>query len=216
MRSRSSSALAVLALTSFSVLLVACGGGDGGGDGPTGPDNQPPTVSVLQPAADTTVSQGVATSFRGSATDPEDGRLTGGSLVWESSEDGRLGTGETVSESGLSEGEHTVTLTATDSEGRAASDAVGVTVIDLEPVETLLEDPYLDALVADLSSSKRSAIEAALSDCDDALSRGDVPALRSCLSEARSEAGSASDPTDRALGASLDLLLAHAERQLES
>lgn len=207
--------LAVLVVPSCVVLVGACGDGSGDGDEMTGP-NQPPTVTILQPASDTSVSQDGGTAFWAEATDPEDGSLAGDALVWESSEDGRLGTGVTISVSGLSPGEHTVTLTATDSEGATATDRVGATVVDIDPVETVLADSLTSGLVAHLTPSQRSTVEAALSECDDALARGAVPALRSCLEEARSEAGSASAPTDRAVGASLDLLLAHAVRQLDS
>lgn len=90
--------------------------------------NEAPTVTISQPAANATVQRGESVTFQGSATDPEDGTLTGASLVWTSSIDGEIGTGTSFSISSLSEGVHTVTLTATDSEGATGTDERTLTV----------------------------------------------------------------------------------------
>lgn len=198
-------------------LFAGCGGdSDGQDDDPTGPSgsNQAPSASISQPAADTSLGQSYSSTFEGSASDQEDGDLSGGSLVWESDRDGQIGTGRSVTVSGLSMGGHTVTLTATDSDGSSSSASVGATVVDVASADSLLTDPYADSLVVTFTSSKQAAVDDALSNCDSALSNGDVPALEACLTEARSEADSASDAGDRAVGAALDLLLAHAQRQI--
>ena len=215
MRFRQIFALAVLLL--LPSLFAACGGDSGGqNDDPTGPSgsNQAPSVSIDQPAADTSLGRSYTSTFEGSASDAEDGDLSGGSLVWESDRDGEIGTGQSVAISGLSRGQHTITLTATDSDGSSSSATVGAAVVDAASADTLLTDPYADSLVVHFTSSKQAAVDSALSDCDAALSDGDVPLLESCLTEARSEVDSTGDPNDRALGAALDLLLAHAERHL--
>lgn len=59
----------------------------------------------------------VPVSFAGTASDAEDGSLTGTALVWTSSLDGAIGTGTSFSKNDLSIGVHTITLTATDSDG---------------------------------------------------------------------------------------------------
>lgn len=122
--SRGRAALAGLLL---AVVWTGCGGGGGGGGG-TGPSNTPPTASIDSPVDEANVDEGVTIDFQGSASDSEDGSLSGSALVWESDLDGQIGTGATVSTSGLSQGHHVVTLTATDSEGATDSDQIGVRV----------------------------------------------------------------------------------------
>ena len=63
--------------------------------------------------------------FSGIARDLEDGSLTGDSMVWTSSIDGQLNTGESFNAL-PSEGVHTITLTATDGDGN--TDAVSITL----------------------------------------------------------------------------------------
>ena len=211
------SELAILAPLAVPLLLACGGSSDGGGDdGPTGPSpsNQSPSVTIDQPAADTSLGASYSSTFQGSAEDPEDGQLTGDALVWESNVDGRLGTGTSLTLSGLSTDQHTITLTASDSEGESAQASVGAAVVDVASADSLLTDPYADSLVGGFTATKQAAVDTALAVCDAALSGGDVPALEACLAEARAEADTTTDPNDRALGAALDLLLAHAERQL--
>jgi hypothetical protein len=64
------------------------------------------------------------------ADDAEDGRLDGASVRWRSDLDGQLAVGAeaSVRADQLSEGEHLITVTATDSAGRASSDAVSIQV----------------------------------------------------------------------------------------
>jgi dipeptidyl aminopeptidase/acylaminoacyl peptidase len=76
--------------------------------------------------------QGTSVSFQGSATDPEDGTLTGASLVWTSSEDGQIGTGTSFTKSNLSVGAHTITLTATDSGALTGTISVSI-IVESDP-----------------------------------------------------------------------------------
>lgn len=107
-------------------------------------------------------------------------------------------------------------LAAAGGDGAAPPDTAADSAADLAPVARILRDPFLEALVAALRSPKRSAIEAALSDCDAALSAEDVGALEACITEARAETASADLPEDRALIGSIDLFLVHIESLLPS
>lgn len=59
-------------------LLAACGGDDDDAAG----DNQPPVATITSPDGASTFRAGVAISFEGSATDPEDGTLGPTRLTW--------------------------------------------------------------------------------------------------------------------------------------
>jgi len=91
------------------------------------PANQPPTTTISQPANNASFSVTDTISFSGSATDPEDGTLSGSALVWSSQRDGPLGTGASISVS-LTPGAHQITLTATDSGSAIGSATIAVTV----------------------------------------------------------------------------------------
>ena len=127
--------------TAFALAfgLAACGGDEDCSVTNSCP-NAAPSATISAPGANTTVDEFVSVSFQGSATDPEDGTLTGAALVWTSSIDGTIGTGTSFSRSDLSVGAHTITLTATDSDGRSGTATVSLTIADLPneaPVATI-------------------------------------------------------------------------------
>ncbi|MEA2639213.1 MAG: hypothetical protein QOF51_607 [Chloroflexota bacterium] len=70
---------------------------------------------------------GSAIRLRGLATDAEDGMLDSRALSWTSDKDGPLGTGEVLYLTGLSQGEHVITMTAVDSDGMQGTATLRVT-----------------------------------------------------------------------------------------
>jgi uncharacterized protein YjbI with pentapeptide repeats len=88
-----------------------------------------PVAVISLPIDGTLLPMSTQVNFTGSATDAEDGTLTGASLVWTSSIDGALGTGASVQRV-LSVGNHTVTLTATDSDSMTGTDSILVEITD--------------------------------------------------------------------------------------
>jgi glucose/arabinose dehydrogenase len=111
---------------SLLLVAVAC-------ESSSAPRNDAPTVQITEPAGMLAVPESTAVIFKGDATDPEDGTLSGASLEWTSSLDGPLGTGDSMRISDLSVGNHVVAFTATDSKGLAASATVPVTVTPFVP-----------------------------------------------------------------------------------
>ncbi len=95
-----------------------------------------PTPLITLPLDGTLVGPGQMITLQGSATDPEDGELTGTSLTWSSSVDGPLGTGSSlqVTLSGPAVPcnpesiPHTLSLTATDSDGHAVTVTITIWV----------------------------------------------------------------------------------------
>jgi hypothetical protein len=83
-------------------------------------------VNITGPANGTSVVEGTSLTFSGTATDAEDGILSG-SLGWTSSEDGALGSGASVNAT-LSLGTHTITAAVTDGGGLSGNDQITVSV----------------------------------------------------------------------------------------
>ncbi|HHS50798.1 MAG TPA: hypothetical protein ENN07_06750 [candidate division Zixibacteria bacterium] len=89
---------------------------------------RPPYVRILSPESNSEFQNTLLVAFLGHAEDFEDGLLTGESLEWTSSIDGFLGYGTSI-ERELSVGTHTITFTATDSDGLSSSDEITIEVI---------------------------------------------------------------------------------------
>ena len=67
--------------------------------------------------------------FIGSANDPQDGMLSGASLVWASDKEGKLGIGNTFTKQFKVLGKQVITLTATDSDGNKGTTSVTLEMI---------------------------------------------------------------------------------------
>ena len=88
-----------------------------------------PLATISHPGGeDRSASEPMGIPFTGSAMDLEDGALTGASLVWTSNLEGEFGQGADF-RAMLSVGQHTVTLTATDSEGNVGVDTLTFNVV---------------------------------------------------------------------------------------
>lgn len=92
---------------------------------------------IIAPAGGSSFAAGIAITFTGTGTDPEDGSLSGASLVWRSDLDGELGTGESVTTSELSIGIHTITLSVVDSDGGVDVHPITVPIINNRPTATI-------------------------------------------------------------------------------
>ncbi len=90
--------------------------------------NTPPEVEITAPVDGTTLSPGTSVEFMGTATDLQDGDLSG-SLSWTSSLDGSLGTGASITTSALSIGAHTIVVEASDSDSAIGSNSISVNVV---------------------------------------------------------------------------------------
>lgn len=87
-----------------------------------------PEVSISSPTDNQTFSKNDSITFSATATDTEDGQLSGSALQWTSSIDGHIGTGETFARDDLTPGTHGITVTATDSDNASAADSVSITI----------------------------------------------------------------------------------------
>ncbi len=90
--------------------------------------NIPPSVTISSPLTGDRFDPDTSITFTGSASDPEDGVIDGSALTWQSSIDGMLGTGNSITPTSLSYGQHTITLSTVDSQGTSGSAAINVNV----------------------------------------------------------------------------------------
>lgn len=108
-------------------LLASCDSCGSDGGNPMTPDNHPPAVSISSPRDGSSFSAGQVITFQGSASDQEDGTLSGSHLVWRDGSE-ELGQGESFTRSDLAEGSHDITLEATDGGGKTGSASVSIMV----------------------------------------------------------------------------------------
>ena len=135
-----------LALLAPALLLIGCSDDDGDGGGFTPGENAPPIVNITSPADGSRFDEGAPVTLGGTALDAEDGMLEGQSVVWSSDKDGILASGTTVTVANLSVGDHTITLTGTDS-GFATGDdviSIGIDARPPQPPTASISQPMTD------------------------------------------------------------------------
>ena len=112
--------------------------------------NTKPTVSITAPGNGSKFTEGDRLRFSGSASDKEDGNMSG-KISWRSSRDGSIS-----SSAKLSVGTHTVTASVKDSAGASASDTISVTVAKAAPPPPA---PNTAPSIAITSPSKSGSVE---------------------------------------------------------
>jgi hypothetical protein len=99
-------------------------------DGADTADAQPqnPTCTIDAPADGAARQFDEQWTFEATATDPQDGALSGTSVQWESDLAGSLGTGATLQTTLSPSGNHVIECIVTDSDGNSSSSQISVTV----------------------------------------------------------------------------------------
>jgi bacterial leucyl aminopeptidase len=105
--------------------------------------NTPPTVSITAPANGSSYPSGTAVTFTGTASDTQDGPLSG-SIAWTSSISGALGTGASISRT-LTAGTHTIQAQVTDSGGLSSAASITVTITGGGGGTNLLVNPGFES-----------------------------------------------------------------------
>lgn len=96
------------------------------GHGPS-PYVSPPSVSIVSPKNLATFTTGDTASYSANVTDPVDGSLPSSAIVW--NEDGSfIGSGPSINHVESSLGTHVIKVTATNGDGKSASDSITVRV----------------------------------------------------------------------------------------
>jgi hypothetical protein len=109
--------------------------------------NEAPTATIRIPEAGR-FPWGDIVTFAANVTDREDTPFSGARVIWSSDRDGKLGNGLSITNNGLSPGRHRITLSATDSGGRTATDMVTIDIENTRPNPPVIEEfsagPYYD------------------------------------------------------------------------
>jgi hypothetical protein len=96
----------------------------------SGPVGTPPTAQINHPEDAEERVVGVPIPFIGEATDPEDGALSGASMIWTDSIEGEIGQGEQFDAALLTLGDHVITLTATDADGNVGEATISLVIVE--------------------------------------------------------------------------------------
>jgi len=109
-------------------------------------ENTAPQVSVSSPTTLQIFSSGETITFQGSANDEEDGSLSGTQLVWTTNLDNtEIGTGEQF-DTTLADGNHVITLTATDSENLTGNTSINICIGESCEPTILIEEGFENGL----------------------------------------------------------------------
>jgi Metallo-peptidase family M12B Reprolysin-like len=103
-------------------------------DNPFTIGNKPPVAAIISPPPGAAFTTGPKVVLEGAGMDLENGSLGDSALSWLSSIDGALGAGQLV-EVSLSPGVHTITLTATDSDGVSGVASIQITVVQATTIK---------------------------------------------------------------------------------
>src|SRR3989338_6800310 len=123
-----------------------------------------PSVSILSPSDSAIFTHKAILNLSGNASDPQDGNLSS-SIIWASSVDGNLGTGNVIS-TGLSVGAHTITATIIDSHGLTSSSQVG---IEIRPPQYPVASIIFPRNTQQFTHGHNISFEATYSDFEDAI-----------------------------------------------
>ena len=93
----------------------------------TAQPNTSPTITITNPADQSSFDEGTNINFTATASDAEDGSLTA-NIIWYSSIDDEIGTGGDINVSDLTDGSHTITAEVTDANQATTTDQIEITV----------------------------------------------------------------------------------------
>lgn len=127
---------------------------------------QPPTCTITAPADNTVSDYDAMWMFTATATDAEDGNLTGASVVWTSSlASTPLGTGTMLTRVLPNRGQQVITCTVQDSDGNTGTDSITVTA--RSPVAAIwhptpTDGPRRSSMPVPFTGRGRSAVDGTL------------------------------------------------------
>ena len=100
--------------------------------------NTAPSITIDRPINGDVYGSSAYITFQATATDPEDGVIPTNKVVWTSSIDGEFATDNGFTFDGLTVGNHTITVTATDGGGLSDADTISITVQNTKPTVSMI------------------------------------------------------------------------------
>ena len=187
-----------------AALVAACA------DDPGAPQPVVATIQVTSPIG-TLWDVGAIVPLTASARDAQGNPVSGVTITWTSTN----GTVAAVSAAGSVQamGIGTASIRA-EANNVAGTLPVQVVNADLAAITTVANDLFAASLVNGTTTALRTRLVAAASAAAAAASQGNLQAIQQYVATIRTEAAAATDPTDRALLASLSLFADHVERFL--
>lgn len=115
--------ISIIILIAFSLTIASCGSGSSAGD------HKIPVIRITSPQSGSSFKEGESIAFRAQAYDPQQGNMSGTSIVWTSSINGELGTGTSLDLNNLSIGTHIISAAVTDLDGHSGSAWIFITIV---------------------------------------------------------------------------------------
>jgi hypothetical protein len=188
-----------------AALLGACGEAAG----PQGPAPVA-TIAVTSPIG-ALWDVGGTTQLAATPRDAQGNPVGGVTLVWSSSAPLTVSVSPTGAIQALAVGSATIRAEAGSVSGTLA---VQVVDADLAGIVATASDAYVAALVLATTAPVRTRLQTAAAACVAAAGQGNLQAIQACIAAVRTEAAGATDPTDRALLAVLNLFADQLDRLL--
>lgn len=171
------------------------------------------SIDVASPI-DSILNQGASVQFSAIARDSRGQTLTP-TMTWQSSNPAAASVSVTGVVAALSPGRTTIQVSLpTDGGGVQGALPIRVVDADLTTIRAITADAFGAALLGALSAAARPAAQASWAACSSHAADQNIVAIRTCVTELRTQAGAATDGSDRALLATLAVFGDQIERRL--
>jgi uncharacterized protein YjdB len=187
-----------------AVLIAACA------DDPGAPQPVVATIQVTSPIG-TLWDVGATIQLTASPRDAQGNPVSGVSLTWTTTDPNVATVSGTGSVQAMGIGATTIRAEANNVAGAIAVQVVNA---DLAAIGPVASDAFAAALANGTTTAVRNRITAAAAAAITAANQGNLEAIQQFVATIRTEVTAATDPTDRALLASLTLFADHVERLL--
>ncbi|MFO7864438.1 MAG: CpcT/CpeT family chromophore lyase [Salinivirgaceae bacterium] len=116
--------------------------------------NNAPEIQITSPENAAIFTENTPINFSCSVSDTEDQSIANEHVLWNSSIDGQMGSGQSFEYSSLTIGEHTIVVTATDTHGATTADSITITI---EEAPEITLELMVEWMTGSFSSEEQAA-----------------------------------------------------------